>query len=68
MGQRILLLAEPLLAEGLTRLLEQSDGAYTVGTKPDMLPGAPQLVIWCVDGSITPDALWREAHRLHDAP
>ena len=66
MGQRILLLAEPLLAEGLTRLLEQSDQSYTVGSKPEMLPGAPQLVLWCVDAGITAEALWREAHRLHD--
>ncbi len=67
MGQRILLLAEPLLAEGLTRLLQQSDQSFTVGTKPDLLPGAPQLVLWCVDAGITAEALWREAHRLHDS-
>ncbi|MFM1811625.1 MAG: hypothetical protein RLZZ336_563 [Cyanobacteriota bacterium] len=67
MGQRILLIAEPLLAEGLTRLLEQSHQHYTVATKPESLSGAPQLVLWCVDGSIAADALWREAHRLHDS-
>ncbi len=67
MGQRILLVAEPLLAEALIRLLEQSEQTYTVATKPEFLPGAPQLVLWCVDASIEADALWREAHRLHDS-
>ena len=66
MGQRILLLAEPLLAEGLVRLLEQSPQTYTVGTRPETLDGPPQLVLWCVDASIEPEALWREAHHLHD--
>ena len=66
MGQRILLLAEPLLAEGLLRLLEQSPQAYTAGTRPETLDGPPQLVLWCVDASIEPEALWREAHHLHD--
>lgn len=66
MGQRILLLAEPLLAEGLLRLLEQSEQAYAVGTAPERLDGPPELVLWCVDGAIDTPALWREAHRLHD--
>ena len=67
MGQRILLVAEPLLAEALIRLLEQSEQGYTVATKPELLPGAPQLVLWCVDASTEAHALWREAHRLHDS-
>jgi len=65
-GQRILLLAEPLLAEALIPLLEQSDQAYAVGTAPDRLDGPPELVLWCVDGTFDTPALWREAHRLHD--
>ena len=67
MGQRILLLAEPLLAEALVGLLEQSPQAYRVGTRPEHLDGAPQLVLWCVDASIAPEALWREAHHLHES-
>jgi len=61
------LLAEPLLAEALVGLLEQSPQAYTVGTRPERLDGSPQLVLWCVDASIEPEALWREAHHLHDS-
>lgn len=65
MGQRILLLAEPLLAEGLIRLLEQSDQSYTVSTDPAGLSGPPELVLWCADGSFTAQALRREAQHLH---
>ncbi|WP_254933179.1 DUF3685 domain-containing protein [Cyanobium sp. WAJ14-Wanaka] len=43
---QLLLFAEPLLREGLVRLLERSAGDFKVVTAADQLEGAPKLVIW----------------------
>ena len=45
-SSQLLLFAEPLLRDGLTRLLAAQSGLYSVAEQPDQLQGLPQLVIW----------------------
>ena len=45
-SSQLLLFAEPLLRDGLTRLLTAQAGLYTVAERPEQLQGLPQLVIW----------------------
>ena len=46
MSAQLLLFAEPLLRDGLTRLLTAQAGHYTVAQSPEELSGLPQLVVW----------------------
>jgi len=63
-GRQLLLFAEPLLAEGLSRLLQDTDSAYRVCTNEAGLSGSPQLVLWFPEASIGLEALQRETARL----
>lgn len=48
MSSQLLLFAEPLLRDGLTRLLTAQADRYTVAQSPEELNGLPQLVLWQV--------------------
>lgn len=67
MGQRILVLAEPLLAAGLGRLLEQRSTEYAIVSTPEAVEIGPDLVLWCVEAGIEPQALVRETQRLRES-
>ncbi len=72
MPSQLLLFAEPLLREGLSRLLEASEAGYRVAAKPEDLEGRPQLVIWHPGSAATLASLERELDHLrsqwHPAP
>jgi hypothetical protein len=59
----LLILAEPLLREGLVRLLEPS---YRAAVEPENLSGRVQLVIWSAAGNLPLDTLQRELQQLRD--
>ncbi len=61
---QLLLFAAPLLREGLARLLGGDPPGYRVATSPAELEGAPQLVIWSLEGPLQPLALLEELERL----
>ena len=72
---QILILAEPLLREGLLRLLSQegSDGAhYSLCTDPHQVQGGLQLVIWSAPATMPAQTLLNELQHLrerwHPAP
>ncbi len=46
MSSQLLLFAEPLLRDGLSRLLTAQADRYTVAQSPEELNGLPQLVLW----------------------
>ena len=46
MSAQLLLFAEPLLRDGLNRLLTAQPNLYAVAETPDQLQGLPALVIW----------------------
>ena len=64
MPSQLLLFAEPLLRDGLIRLLEASQTVYRVATKPEELVGRPQLVIWHPGSAATLASLERELEEL----
>ena len=64
MPSQLLLFAEPLLREGLSRLLEAPEAGYRVATKPEELGGRPQLVIWQPGSVATLASLNRELEKL----
>jgi len=66
LAQHLLLLAEPLLAEGVRRVLADTFGADRIVGDPEALKGTPQLVLWFPTAGIDPGALEREARRLSD--
>ena len=59
----LLILAEPLLREGLVRLLEPS---YRAAVEPENLSGRVQLVIWSAAGNLPLGTLQRELQQLRD--
>ena len=59
----LLILAEPLLREGLIRLLEPS---YAIHAGGDTGRGAPQLVIWSADAELPLQTLQRELQQLRE--
>jgi hypothetical protein len=69
---QLLLFAEPLLRQGLVRLLAEATPRYRVVTDPEALDGAPQLVIWSLTAPLQPASLLPELGRLeerwHPAP
>ena len=67
LGRPLLLIAEPLLRDGMVSLLQQAQPDTTVCTDVGALKGAPQLVLWFAPSDITPAALERESQRLHDS-
>ena len=60
---QLLILAEPLLREGLVRLLEPS---FRVAVEPESLQHSVQLVIWSAAGNLPFDTLERELQQLRD--
>ena len=64
MPSQLLLFAEPLLCEGLTRLLERPGGDYQVVSQPNQLGGKPALVIWHPGSELSFLTLRRELEQL----
>ena len=66
---QLLILAEPLLQDALASLLSHSDdgaAAYRTAAGFEQLDGAPQLVIWSVDSSVSTGSLLREVALLRE--
>ena len=59
----LLILAEPLLREGLLRLLSQ---AYRTATSPESLQGSVQLVLWSPGAGMPAASLSRELQQLQE--
>lgn len=72
MNRQLLLFAEPLLREGLTRLIEAELEGLAVVSGTDALRGAPQLVLWAAQADLDAELLSLELQRLqerwHPAP
>ena len=62
-GSQVLLLAQPLLRQGLGRLLAEASPPCRVAGEPSELEGAPQLVIWSLEAPIHPGNLLLEQSR-----
>ena len=66
-SSQLLLFAEPLLRDGLTRLLTAQAGLYSVAERPEQLQGLPQLVIWqASSGDVRGGRLAEELLRLQE--
>jgi DNA-binding NarL/FixJ family response regulator len=66
-SSQLLLFAEPLLRDGLTRLLAAQSGLYNVAQQPDQLQSLPQLVIWqASSGDLQGGRLAEELLRLKE--
>ena len=66
-SSQLLLFAEPLLRDGLTRLLTAQAGLYSVAERPEQLQGLPQLVIWqASSGDLKGGRLAEELLRLQE--
>ena len=66
-SSQLLLFAEPLLRDGLTRLLTAQAGLYSVAERPEQLQGLPQLVIWqASSGDLQGGRLAEELLRLQE--
>ncbi|MCP9818421.1 DUF3685 domain-containing protein [Synechococcus sp. Cruz-9H2] len=61
---QVLLLAQPLMHQGLSRLLKEMSPPCRVAGEPSELEGAPQLVIWSLEAPIHPSNLLLELERL----
>ena len=66
MSSQLLLFAEPLLRDGLARLLTAQGSLYTAVESPQQLKGLPQLVIWQVNSPINPPLLAQELQSLQE--
>ena len=66
MSSQLLLFADPLLSDGLTRLFSAQGDLYTAVDSPERLRGLPQLVIWQVDNPICLPGLARELEKLEE--
>jgi len=66
LAQHLLLLAQPLLAEGLQRVLKESLPNNAVALAPEQLSGTPALVIWFPEAGIEAAALERETQLLSE--
>ena len=66
-SSQLLLFAEPLLRDGLSRLLTAQAGLYSVAERPEQLQGLPQLVIWqASSGDLQGGRLAEELLRLQE--
>jgi hypothetical protein len=63
---QLLLFAEPLPRDGLTRLLGAQSELYQVAQTPDQLQGLPQLVIWQATSQDVRGRLAEELQRLQE--
>ncbi|MCP9880991.1 DUF3685 domain-containing protein [Cyanobium sp. Alchichica 3B3-8F6] len=66
MSAQLLLFAEPLLRDGLNRLLTAQPGLYHVAETPDQLKGLPALVIWQASSQDMRGGLAQEVLRLQE--
>lgn len=66
MTPQLLLFAEPLLRDGLSRLIEARLAGSRVIHQPSELDGAPQLVIWAVDAGMEAERLPIELQMLQE--
>ncbi|MEO1003374.1 MAG: DUF3685 domain-containing protein [Cyanobacteria bacterium J06638_7] len=66
MSTQLLLIAEPLLAAGITRLLADALPELTVVADPQQLEGAPQLLLWQPATGTTPTSLRQETTLLRE--
>jgi hypothetical protein len=57
LAQHLLLLAQPLLAEGLRRLLDDALPDHAVVLAGDAASGTPALVVWLPEERMEPLAL-----------
>jgi DNA-binding NarL/FixJ family response regulator len=66
---QLLILADPLLREGLIRLLsaaEPAGGRFRTVCRPEQLEGAPQLVLWSAPSGLPAETLAAELHHLRE--
>jgi hypothetical protein len=63
---QLLLFAEPLLRDGLNRLLTAQAGLYRIAESPDQLKGLPALVIWQASNQDIRGGLAQEVLRLKE--
>mgnify|MGYP006267918737 CR=1 FL=1 len=68
MSRHLLVIAEPLLAEGLSRLIGETYPADRVSTDPEAVDSSVALVLWFPDTTITAEALSRESQHLLALP
>ncbi len=66
MNPQLLLFAEPLLRDGLTRLIEAEMAPARVVSDPSVLDAAPQLVIWAPDAATSAATLSLELQRFKE--
>jgi hypothetical protein len=66
LSSQLLLLAEPLMAAGLARLLEDQAGELTLVHEPASLEGAPALVLWQPAPGMALAVLQREVTLLRE--
>lgn len=66
MARQLLLMAEPLLREGLCLVLDDAGSDWRVVTESQDLRGSPQLLIWCVDTGVTALSLAREVALMRE--
>ena len=66
MRTQLLLFAEPLLRDGLNRLLTAQTGLYRVAETPEQLKGLPALVIWQASSQDLRGGLAQEVLRLQE--
>jgi hypothetical protein len=66
---QLLILAEPLVREGLLRLLEQGEPGQPrplLATAAEQVQGGVQLVIWSVASAMPPESLLQELQQLRE--
>lgn len=66
MSAQLLLFGEPLLRDGLNRLLTAQGGLYRVAETPGQLKGLPDLVLWQASSQDLRGGLLQEVRRLQE--
>ncbi|WP_053068282.1 DUF3685 domain-containing protein [Synechococcus sp. GFB01] len=66
MTPQLLLFAEPLLRDGLIRLLQARAAELTVISDPADLRGAPQILLWALEADMAPEQLQLQLQLLQE--
>lgn len=66
MSRHLLVIAEPLLAEGLGRLIGETYPGDRVSTDPSAVDSTVALVLWFPNATITAEALTHESQHLQE--
>ncbi len=66
MTPQLLLFAEPLLRDGLIRLIQARAAALTVVSDPADLRGAPQILLWALEADCDPGQLQIQLQLLQE--